>query len=315
MLSDVVQETVRFFTSPGYELAGVLFRPPKTGPKAQPSGGDGPGGAPGVVLVQGFGGFKEGTPPTLAAHLARNGYVVLTFDFRGFGESEGPRGRLDPFGQVQDIRDGLTFLQQVDGVDGGRIALYGTSFGGGLVTYTAAVEPRAKAVVATVPVTHGELWLRSLRRHWEFEALLDELDQDRRERVRTGVSRLVEKYHIMVPDPQTEAYYADVVRKQPSLAHAQITLESVDRIMEFRPVDVAHRIAPRPLLIIAAERDILVKPDQATSLYEHAAEPKRLVVMPGVNHFTVYSSPVREQVMDLAVEWFDTHMPVIGEQP
>lgn len=294
--------TCTFYASPGYQLSGIVYRP----------AGDRPAPLPGVVLCQGFGGFKEGTPPTLATHLAANGYVVLSFDYRGFGESEGPRGRLDPFGQVQDVRDAITYLAGLEDVDGSRIGLYGTSFGGALVSYTAAVDARAKSVVATVPVSHGERWLRSLRRHWEFEEFLDELEEDRRERVLTGRSRLVEKYHIMVPDPQTTEYYAEVVRQQPQLAHAQITLESVERIMEFRPVDVAHLISPRPLLVIAAERDILVRPEQATSLYEAAREPKRLVTMPGVNHFTVYKPPVREQVMDLAVDWFDTHMPGEG---
>jgi fermentation-respiration switch protein FrsA (DUF1100 family) len=160
--------------------------------------------------------------------------------------------------------------------------------------------------VATLPVSHGERWLRSLRRHWEFEEFLDEIAEDRVQRLATGESKLVEKYHIMVPDPQTTAYYAEVVRQEPSLAHAQITLESVERIMEFRPVDVAHLIAPRPLLVVAAERDILVKPSQATDLFDAAREPKRLVTMPGVNHFR-YRPPVREQVMDLAADWFDRH--------
>ena len=301
---DAVTTTAcNFFTSPGYELSAILYRP----------AGERPDRLPGVVLCQGFGGFKEGTPPKLATHLAAHGYVVLSFDYRGFGASEGPRGRLDPFGQVQDIRDAITYLGDLEDVDDSRIGLYGTSFGGALVSYAAAVEPRVKSVVATVPVTHGERWLRSLRRHWEFEEFLDEIEADRHERVRTGRSRLVDKYHIMVPDPQTTEYYAGVVREQPELAHAQITLESVERIMEFRPVDVAHLIAPRPLLVIAAERDILVQPSEATRLYEAALEPKRLVTMPGVNHFTVYQPPVREEVMDLAVGWFDTHMPAQGE--
>lgn len=295
----VTRRTVSFFTSPGYELSAVLYEPADAvAPRS-----------PGVVLCQGFGGFKEGTPPALATHLATHGYTVLTFDYRGFGESEGPRGRLDPFGQVQDIRDAITYLGDLDGVDETRIGLYGTSFGGALVTYVTAMDDRVESVVATVPVSHGERWLRSLRRHWEFEEFLDEIAEDRHERVRTGTSRLVEKYHIMVPDPQTTEYYAEVVREEPSLAHAQITLESVERIMEFRPVDVAHRISPRPLLVIAAERDILVEPSEAVNLHASAREPKRLITMPGINHFTVYQSGVREEVMNLAVDWFDTHMP------
>lgn len=290
------------FYSESYALAGVVFAPP--------GGDDTP--RPGIVLCQGFGGFKEGTPPPLAAYLAGEGYVVLTFDYRGFGESEGPRGRLDPFAQVDDVRNGLTYLETRSDVDPFRLGLYGTSFGGGLVTYGAATDERVRCTVATVPVTHGEDWLRSLRRNWEFEDLLDEMAEDRRQRVRTGTSRLVDKYHIMVPDPRTESYYAAEVEKNPSLAHAQLTMESPELIMRFRPVDVAAQISPRALMVIAAERDVLVPPSQAVDLYERAREPKQLVVLPEVNHFTVYQEGTREQVMALACSWYAQHMGDAG---
>lgn len=299
-MEEFTTERVTFYSG-SYALVGVVFRP-----AGSPPAGD--GRRPGIVLCQGFGGFKEGTPPALAACLANDGYVVLTFDYRGFGESEGPRGRLDPFSQVDDVRNGLTYLQTRDDVDGDRLGLYGTSFGGGLVSYAAALDERALATVATVPVTHGEDWLRSLRRNWEFEDLVDEMAEDRRQRVLTGQSRLVDKYHIMVPDLQTESYYAKVVAENPELAHAQLTMESPELIMRFRPVDVAAQIAPRALLVIAAERDVLVRPTQAIALYEQADEPKRLVVLPQVNHFTVYQEGTREGVMALAADWYAEHL-------
>ena len=292
-------EAVTFYSA-GYKMSGVVFRPGDTQEGGPPRAG--------IVLCQGFGGFKEGTPPKLAAYLATAGYLVLTFDYRGFGESEGPRGRLDPFGQVDDIRNGLTYLETRADVDSTRLGLYGTSFGGALVSYAAAMDHRVGCTVATVPVSHGEQWLRSLRRNWEFEEFLDEIAEDRRQRVLTGKSRLVPKYHVMVPDPRTTEYYEEVVRRDPSLAHADLTLESPELIMRFRPVEVAHLIAPRPLLVIAAERDVLVHPSQATSLYEHAREPKSLVVLSDINHFTVYQDGTREQVMGLAANWYGQHL-------
>ena len=291
-------ERVTFYSG-GYALSGVMFLPPDDVTNRSRAG---------IVLCQGFGGFKEGTPPTLAAYLARQGFVVLTFDYRGFGESEGPRGRLDPFGQVEDVRNGLTYLETRDDVDPDRLGLYGTSFGGALVSYAAAVDQRAKATVATVPVANGERWLRSLRRNWEFEDFLDEIAEDRRQRVLTGQSRLVEKYHVMVPDPRTLEYYEQEVRHNPNLAHAQLTLESPDLIMQFKPDEMASLIAPRAFMVIGAERDVLVRPTEAVSLYDNAREPKRLVVLPNVNHFTVYKEGVREEVMALATEWYETHM-------
>jgi len=62
--------------------------------------------------------------------LTESGYAVLAFDYRGFGESEGERGRLVPAEQMTDIRNAVTYMQTLGEVDPERIGLWGTSFGG-----------------------------------------------------------------------------------------------------------------------------------------------------------------------------------------
>jgi len=85
------EKKVQFY-SDGLRLAGVLFLPEDPGPH------------PGVVLCHGFTGIKEFILPEYACRFAAAGYAALTFDYRGFGESEGPRWRLIPWEQVTDIR-------------------------------------------------------------------------------------------------------------------------------------------------------------------------------------------------------------------
>lgn len=53
------------------------------------------------------------------------------------------------------------------------------------------------------------------------------------------------------------------------------------------PVDVAQRISPRPLLVIAAERDTICFPELAAELYAAAAEPKEYWLVPGAEHLSV----------------------------
>jgi len=73
---------------------------------------------------------------------ARAGYVVLAIDYRSFGESEGePRGQIFPLNQVEDFRNGVSFLQRVPGMDPKRIGIWGTSYSGGVVS---EVMPRAQ---------------------------------------------------------------------------------------------------------------------------------------------------------------------------
>ena len=38
------------------------------------------------------------------------GYIVLTFDYKGWGASDGPRSRLAPYSRVADVQAALTFL-------------------------------------------------------------------------------------------------------------------------------------------------------------------------------------------------------------
>jgi cephalosporin-C deacetylase-like acetyl esterase len=74
---------------------------------------------------------------------------------------------------VEDFRNAISWIQARDDVDPERIGLWGASFAGALVSYTAAVDRRVKATVAMVPVTDGYEWMRLLRSREYFEELLE----------------------------------------------------------------------------------------------------------------------------------------------
>jgi predicted alpha/beta hydrolase len=62
--------------------------------------------------------------------LNETGYVVLNFDYKGWGDSEGPTTRLAPYSRVADVQAALTFLAAQPEVEASRLGLYGTSYGG-----------------------------------------------------------------------------------------------------------------------------------------------------------------------------------------
>ena len=70
-----------------------------------------------------------------------------------------------------------------------------------------------------------------------------------------------------------------------------VTLESVERIVEFKPVSVVERIAPRPVLFVAAEHDTVTPTDDIAEMYRRAREPKRFEIMPGITHYEIYEEP------------------------
>lgn len=290
------QERVHFY-SDGIRLAGVAYYDTAPRPRA------------GIVVCHGFGGLKEGTPPNIARHLASLGYFCLSFDYRCFGESGGVPGRLIPLEQVADIRNALTYLETRPEVQADRLGLYGTSFGGGNVSYVAAHDDRVRCTVATVSVTNGPAWQRSLRPYWQWVALQQRCAEDRRRRVLTGQGEHVDRYELMVPDPKTKAFYAPILAANPQQV-VPLTLETFEALETWRPIDHAGAIRT-PILWISAEADVLVPPEQTHQIYERCGSPtKALVRLEGADHFSVYVGETFQVTMRHAGEWFQAHLPV-----
>ena len=293
------------FYSEGFQLAGVLWLPDDRRPAQR---------RPGIVLCQGFGGIKDALLPDVARRLVQAGYVALTFDYRYFGESEGePRWRVLPLSQVQDIRNAITFLGEQRDVDADAIGLYGTSFGGANVSYTAALDRRVRCTVSTVGIGDGERWLRGLRPHWAWRELLARAAEDRRRRVTIGKSEHVGALEIMAPDPATQRFWDKTTPKALELfphMGTRITLESVEAVIEFKPEHVVDLIAPRPILWIHAEEDMLVPAEESQRMYDLAREPKKLVMLKGLGHWDVYRGAGLEAVAAAAIAWYGEWMPI-----
>lgn len=294
-----MQKSVSFYSGPGLRLAGTLY-----------TADDNQGvKLPAVVLCAGFMGVKELLLPALANWLVKSGYVALTFDYRGFGESEGPDARLIPLEQVEDMRNAITFVQQQPQVDASRVGLFGVSNGAGTAVYAAAIDKRVKCVVSLVGVGDGRCWMRSLRRAWEWADFLKRLEEDRITRVMTGKSQYVDRDEVMIPDPETAQFHAESLKAKPDYK-TRLPLESAEAIMEFQPENVVDRISPRAALFIFADNDTLTPAEdtRGIAMYEKAGEPKKLVILEGVCHHAVYDSPVFEQVMGISTDWLNTYL-------
>jgi dienelactone hydrolase len=136
-----------------------------------PSGLDGP--RPAILLCHGWGGRKQHLLELYAPYFAAAGYVVMVFDYRTWGESDGKpvpaagepmltepgvqairvrviREVVDPVDHVTDVRAALAYLLAEPGVDPGRVGLFGTSYGGGHVLSVAGTDDRVRAVVAQI---------------------------------------------------------------------------------------------------------------------------------------------------------------------
>ena len=287
------------FYSEGVRLVGDLYHPDGLRPGERRAG---------IVLCHGYTGVKDLYLPDNARVLNEAGYVVLTFDYKGWGESGGPRSRLAPHSRVADVQAALTFLGAQPEVDPDRLGIYGTSYGGATVVWVGAVDPRVRCVVSVVGIGNGTRWMRSVRRPDEWHDLLERAGQDRLTRALEGESQFVKREEILLADRQS-AELAAAARKKNPAAVGEIPLEYVDQTLEFNPEWVVDRIAPRPILFITSDDDRLVPPEESAALYARAGEPKQLVVLRGYGHYEVYAEPAFSQVMAATLDWYGRYLP------
>jgi pimeloyl-ACP methyl ester carboxylesterase len=267
------QQRITFY-SDGLRLDGELYVPDDWQPGRK---------LPAVVVCSGYQGLKSIHPARFARALVPEGYVVLGFDYRGFGYSDGPRGRLVPQEQVEDVRAAVSFIESRPEVDPSRIGLIGWALGGGVVIAEAAEDERVCAVVACNPIGDGWRSTRFTHDEESWQQLLDRIADDRRTCVQHGSSELVHPFEVVRFDRVTGGYLDEELYKAPRFG-MPVALEAAVRLLRFFPDRVVHQIAPRPLLLIDADQAELHSPEESRVLYEKADEPKRLVLLEGKGH-------------------------------
>lgn len=294
-------ETIQF-KSGDSNCVGDLFIPAGSSPSKR---------CPGIVIARGFSSVRTSNVE-VGRYFERLGYVVLSIDFRTFGESHGePRGQLFPLNQVEDYRSAVSYLQARVEVDPDLIGLWGPSFAGGIVIYAAAFDRRVKAVVAQAPIVDGRRWMKSLRTADQWEDLLVKLEHDRRRRFHVGLGERIKVTgrgsngeFCAMPADEDFVNYFDKLRANP-IWRDDITLESVERILEFNPASVIELISPRGLMIIATTGYDPMHPiDEVQRAYALAREPKELVLLPG-DQVALYGDPGLSNALGHSVRWFD----------
>jgi uncharacterized protein len=295
-----MRERISYY-SDGLKLSGLLSKPDNSQGKK----------FPGVVLVPGFMSTADAFFPGFAEEFKAAGFVSLTMDFRGFGESEGVRGEVIPYLQIYDASNAISYLQSRPDVYPDKIAILGVSLGGGEVAYIAARDRRVKAVASMVLVGDGERRMRRFRTEQQWQTLMQKVQEDRISRVLTGKSK---DFHgflnegtdsvlIMPPDLSHSLKEAEQVEKEKG---NRTTLATVDGWLDYKPEEIIDKVSPTPILFVQAENDVL-EADDADRLYSKAKEPKKLFTLKDGVHFDVYGKRTKE-AMQPVLEWFKQYL-------
>ncbi len=279
------------FLSDGLRLSGAVHVPDDLRPGERRAA---------IVMMHGFGANKNGGPEWVCRQCAEWGYVALRFDFRGCGESEGPRGRIIPSEEVIDARSAVAYLAARGDVEPGAIALCGSSLGGGVAVQAAGIDTRVAAVIVENGVAAGERMMRGMHtdQSWrKFRTMLDEIARD----PATASTTMIHRFDMFEMPKELQVN----LRSNDSLMH--FTADTALGFFAFRPEEFAAAIAPRPLLILHSARDSVTQYEEAFSLVRNAKPPVELHLLDGTDHFMFVNADPR--VATTLRSWLDRYFP------
>ena len=274
--------------SDGTRMAAEVFAPKE--PKSDK--------LPTIVMSHGWGGTAAALRPD-AIKFAQAGYLVVIFDYRGWGNSDARliavgkpekkngkllaevkevRGVVDPIDQTTDIMNAINWVVGEKQCDAQRLGLWGSSFCGGHVVYVAARDPRVKAFVSQVASLDGRWVLNPTLRDSTF---------------RQGTERT----HGKIGYPQPGEKYG-------TLTGAPV----VEKFIGYAPIeDIGRCKNCAKLFIIAEKEELFDNKEHAILAHERATGVKKLVTIKDIKHYGIYNEG-RDQAQKEALAWFDEHL-------
>jgi fermentation-respiration switch protein FrsA (DUF1100 family) len=265
--------------------------------------------------------IKEITAPVYAIRLARSGYAVLTFDRRGWGDSEGRvRQHMNPPENVRDIRNATTYLLARGDVDPDRVAGVGVSAGGGFMLQAGALDRRYRAV-AVIGALYGarqpmrddmghEGWIDQMRTL--EEGLLADYEAGQPLSYQAGAPSSAPPGTALAPGDEAYNFYTSRHRQiAPDAAWVnELTHESMQNMAEYDAIAYAPLVTPTPLLVVHGTVDPVVPPRYAEQVHATAGEPKSMVWIETTNHVQIYDiEPYVGQATTALIDWLGQHMP------
>lgn len=269
------------------------------------------GRVPTIVMCHGFSAVKEMYLDRYAELFVQAGLAALVYDNRGFGASEGsPRLEIDPWLQVRDWRDALTFAEGLLETDGARLGAWGSSYSGGHAIVVAALDRRVKCVASQVPLVDGLQTVQRLISPDKLPGIRALFDADRRNRYAgqppAVMPVVAQDGPSALPTPDSYAWMTQTAKQRAPAWCNEVTLRTLEMLSEYAPGDYIARVSPTPLLMLVAREDFLCLPDVQLAAFERALPPKRVQILDG-GHFDAYTHGF-EVSGPAARDWFVEHL-------
>mgnify|MGYP000045590107 CR=1 FL=1 len=260
-------------TYDGLELHGNIFVP-TTGESSYPA----------IIFINSWA-FDEYEYLAEAKRFSEDGYVVLSYSTRGFGQSDGTIETAGPE-DLADVSAVIDYLVTRYPVDVEAIGVSGISYGSGISLLSAAVEPRIKAVSAMS--TWG--------------SLTDSLYGNRATRLVWGLGLIGAGEITGNPNAEINQHYSDLLFQR-NIAEGRGWFESRS------PINYVDQINANGAAIHLSSNlgDNLFQSNSVLKLYEGLTGPKKLDLNQGT-HFVgevIGMGNENNHVWSNAHDWFD----------
>ncbi len=270
----------------GETIAAYLYRPESDGP------------VPCIVMAPGFGLTRDDGLGAYAEEFQRAGFAAIAFDYRRFGASTGePRQVLDYKWEIADYHAVVKWARNLDGIDPDRVALWGSSFSGGLVVEVAATDPRIAAVVAQCPFTDAIAGTLAMPPSNVVRGSADAM-LDRASALVGGKPRYMPAVaapgnYAMMTAPEAKPGFDAMVDpnglwRNEVAARIMLQLSAGQGGMPFRPFKTAKKLT-MPVLFCVCDADETTPPGPSIKAAETA--PKGELRRYPYGHFDIYRDP------------------------
>lgn len=282
------------FWSGGARLKGDVFKPKELDPDQR---------LPGLLLIHGWGGNRANLNNAYAPQLASKGFVVMTFDLRSWGESDGflladdalptleetgevsvtgqhVRSIVNPLKMIEDARAALSWFVAEPNLQADNIGVWGTSLGGGLALVTAANDGRVKALVTQVAAVDNKA---------NFAAIPDEM-------VATWETQRARGEITPYPGPESGS---PGLKGYPDL----IAMKQYD------PAAYWEKLTIPTLIIDAVDEELFDRKLNGLALHEalQGRVATRYLALPG-KHYDIYRDEGYALGLEAAQDWFAEHL-------
>lgn len=274
-----------------------------------PDAGEGP--FPGIVIFHGHARHRNDGLDALSKRLNDAGFVTLRFDFRGCGETMHERYNIICHAHCpEDAFNAVSFLMTQPEVDPKRIGVTGESMGGCTTVYATAVDDRIRCAVSLAGLGDVERNLRKAYDPERFQKMLDLVEQDRYERVRTGHSKWILSSAVgdRSPDEGYQIASDNTNDRLWGMANSNyMTVASFESLLKYKPETVCHKIKV-PILFLLGSEDELVDVQEGQIMYDKVqSEIKDYRILEGLDH-NIPVHPRCQEAFDHVVDWFEKYL-------